>query len=358
LKAYKFKLRLTQAVERKIEATLALCCELYNAGLAERRGAYEIAGKSISYPEQANQLPQIKQSREEFSGVHSQVLQQTLKRLQLAFDNFFRRRKAGQPAGYPRFRSRRRDDSFTYPQSGWRLENRKLYLSKIGSCRVHLSRPIEGQIKTCTIKREADGWFVVFAVEANQSRYIPRTGEEVGVDLGIENFATLSNGEEIENPRYLRQAEGKLKTAQRHVSRKQRGGKNRGKAVKLLARHHLKVKRQRLDYFHKRSLELIHKYDQFTFEDLKIKGLLKNHHLAKSISDAAWGTFVIIHTAKAAEAGRVVKKVPAAFTSQDCSVCGARVRKSLAQREHRCVECGYVAQRDHNAARNIKKKGG
>ena len=148
MKAYKFKLRLTQAVERKIEATLALCCELYNAGLAERRGAYEIAGKSIRYPEQANQLPQIKQLREEFSGVHSQVLQQTLKRLQLAFDNFFRRRKAGPPAGYPRFRSRRRYDSFTYPQSGWRLENRKLYLSKIGSCRVHLSRPIEGQIKT------------------------------------------------------------------------------------------------------------------------------------------------------------------------------------------------------------------
>jgi putative transposase len=153
--------------------------------------------------------------REDVGEVHSQVLQDALRRVKKAFDSFFRRCRNAETPGYPRFKPASRYDSFTYPQSGFRLEGDKIHLSKIGSCRVRLSRPIEGTIKTCTIKREADGWYIIFAVEENQCRFFPKTGAAVGLDVGIENFATLSTGEAVENPEFLRESEGELKTAQR-----------------------------------------------------------------------------------------------------------------------------------------------
>ena len=358
MKASKFKIRMNPKFQAGCTQTLDICRELYNAGLQERRDARQINRTSINYHKQALQLPAIKQVREDVANVYSQVLQDTLQRLGKTFDAFFQRVKKGATPGFPRFKGKAFFSSFCYPQSGFRLEGDKLHLSKIGSCRVRLSRPVEGTIKTCTIKREADGWFVIFTVEENQSRWFPRTGETAGVDVGIENFATLSTGQVIENPKLLRQAERSLKTAQRQVSRRKKRSNRRKKAVVLLARQHLKVKRQRLDFFHKTSLNLVREFDQTAFEDLNIKGLVKNHHLAKSISDAAWGTFLIIHTSKAANAGRVVSTVPAAFTSQDCSQCGNRVRKSLAVREHRCLACGFVTHRDHNAAINIRHKAG
>jgi putative transposase len=312
---------------------------------------------SVGLNTQDAQLKHIRAERADVAAVYSQVNQDVLKRVDRAFAGFFRRVKAKQKAGYPRFRSTRRYDSFTYPQKGFTLEGDKLHLSKIGSVRVRLSRPIEGKVKTCTIKREADGWFVYFIVEENQCRYYPKTGETVGVDVGIENFATLSTGEAITNPRHLSKVERELKTAQRRVSRRKKGSNRRRKAVQLLAKKHLKIQRQRQDFFHKLSLRLVREFDSVAFESLNIEGLKKNHHLAKAISDAAWGTFIFIHEGKAEGAGRRVVKVPAAFTSQDCSACGLRVRKSLAVREHRCVGCGLVLHRDHNAALNIQARG-
>lgn len=204
MKAYKCRLKLNQRFQAGGERTLALCRELYNAGLQERRDAWAINRVSAHYATQCVQLSEIKALRPELAGAHSQVLQQTLRQLQRAFENFFRRVKAGDTPGYPRFKSRDRFDSFCYPQGGFRLAGDKLHLSKIGSCRVRLSRPIAGTIKTCTIKREVDGWYVIFAVAENQCRYFPRTGDVVGVDVGIENFATLSTGEVIENLRLLK----------------------------------------------------------------------------------------------------------------------------------------------------------
>jgi putative transposase len=359
VKAYKFKLRPSERVEQDFERTLDTCRELYNAALQERRDAYKLCGISINYTVQANQLPEIKKLRPDVGLVHSQVLQDVLRRVDKSFDGFFRRIEKGEKAGYPRFKGHTRYNSFTYPQKGFELnvEGKKLWLSKIGSVKVHLSRPIEGTIKTCQIKREADGWYVIFTVEENNSPYFPKTGKSIGIDVGIENFATPSEGKPIDNPQYFRKAERRLKRAQRNVSRKKKRSSNRKKAVKLLAKQHQKVKRQRLDFFHKESRKLIEKYDEVVFEDLNIKGMVKNHHLAKSISDAGWGTFIVVHTAKAENAGRSVVKVPAAFTSQDCSGCGERVRKTLAIREHRCIACGLVLHRDHNAAINIKKRG-
>lgn len=274
------------------------------------------------------------------------------------FDAFFRRVKDGETSGYPRFKPASRYDSFTYPQSGFRLEGDKLHLSKIGSCRIRLSRQVEGTIKTCTIKREADGWYVIFAVEENQSRFIPKTGDAAGIDVGIENFATLSTGEVIENPKHYRVAERELKTAQRRVSRRSNKKSNRRrKAVKLLSKKHQKVQRQRADFHHKTALKIVREFDTIAVEDLNVRGMVRNHHLAKSISDAGWSQFASILTSKAASAGREVIRVNPSYTSQDCSKCGDRVRKTLATREHRCINCGFVAHRDHNAAINIQQRG-
>lgn len=354
MRAYKFKIKSNKTFTPKCEQTLSVCRELYNSALRERIDAYRITGKSVNYQEQQNQLPQIKRVREDVAAIHSQVVQDPLRRVSRAFDAFFQRCMKGEKkAGFPRFKNKYRFNSFTYPQSGFRLEGNKLTLSKIGSCRLRLSRPIEGKIKTCTIKRQVDGWFVIFAVEESYSPYIPKTGESVGIDVGIENFATLSTGEVIENPKYLRQAERELKIAQRKVSKKRLRGSNRRKAARILARKHQRVSNQRRDFFDKLSNQIIREFDDIAVEDLNIKGMVKNHHLAKSISDAAWNTFLNILIAKAANAGRRVWKVAAAFTSQDCSGCGERVKKSLAVREHRCIGCGLVLHRDHNAAINI-----
>ena len=357
VKAYRYKLRRpSKASVAKCESALEVCRELYNAALQERIEAWEKQRKSVSFAEQCAQLPQIKPLRPDVAEVHSQVLQATLRRLQRSFENFFRRVKAGDAkAGFPRFKSRLRFDSFTYSQSGFRIEGDKLYLAKIGSCRIRLSREIEGAIKTCTIKREADGWYVILTAEV-EAKPLPKTGATVGVDVGLENFATLSNGETIANPRHLRKAEKKLKTAQRSVSRKKKRGANRRKAVVLLAKQHLKVKRQRQDFAHKTSLNLLQRFDEIAIEDLNIKGMVKNHHLAKSISDAAWGTFIQTLESKAEEAAKRVWKVPAAYTSQECSGCGHRMKKTLAEREHRCSECGLQLHRDHNAALNIQAR--
>lgn len=360
MKSYKFKLKPSPRIARTFEQWLDICRELYNAGLQERRDAWAINQISINYHAQAVQLPQIKAIREDFAAVNAQVFQDTLRRLSKTFDAFFRRVKEGEKPGYPRFKSKYRFNSFTFPQAkgAFSIKGNRLYLSKIGHVKIIQHRPIEGEIKTCTIKRETDGWYAVFAVEENQSRFIPLTGESVGIDVGIESFATLSTGEQIENPRFLGDAERRLKTAQRRVSRGKQGSQRRRKAVRLLAKKHEKIKRQRADFHHKTALNIVREFDAIAVEDLNIAGMVKNHHLAKSIVDVAWSAFFLILASKAANAGRKVLKVGPQFTSQNCSQCGARVRKILAMREHRCVACGFLAHRDHNAAINIKNRGG
>ena len=359
MKAYKYKLKPSAKIIAIFESWLTILCELYNAALQERRDAYKINHLSIDYPAQAKQLPEIKAERGDLARIHSQVAQNVLKRVAFAFDNFFRRVKEGQRSGYPRFRSRSRYNSFTYSQSGFSLKSNKLHLSKIGKVKIHLSRPIEGEIKTCTIKREADGWYAIFAVENSKKEVAPAPKESVGVDVGIESFATLSDDEAapIENPQYFRRAEGDLKRAGRQVSRWVKGSKRRKKAVRLLAKKHLKVKRQRRDFHFKEARKLVSQYQSIKVEDLNIKVMVKNHHLAKSISDAGWGQFIMIVVFKAEEAGRTVIKVNPSYTSQDCSSCGQRNQIRLATRIYRCSRCDLVIHRDCNGAKRIEQKG-
>jgi putative transposase len=359
MKAYKYRLKPSAKIIAIFESWLALLSELYNAALQERRDAYRINHISINYKAQANQLPEIKKDRPELAQIHSQVIQDALKRVESAFDGFFRRVKEGRKPGYPRFRSSSRYDSFRYPQSGFTLNGRKLRLSKIGKVKVHLSRPIEGEIKTCAIKREADGWYVIFSVEEPKKEVAPAPKESVGVDVGIESFATLSDDEAapISNPRYFRRAEKDLKKAQRRVSRRVKGSQGRKKAVRLLAKKHLKVKRQRRDFHFKEARKLVSQYQSVKVEDLNIQGMVRNHHLAKSISDAGWGQFIEIVIFKAEEAGRKVIKVNPSYTSQDCSRCGYRNQITLATRVYQCSKCRLVIHRDRNGAKRIEQKG-
>lgn len=354
MKAYKFKLKISGGVRRKLENCLNLCRELYNAALQERRDAWQVNRTSISYFDQADQLNEIKKSRTEFTEIYSQILQDVLKRLDKTFKAFFSRVKKGEKAGFPRFKGANHYDSFCFPQSGFKLQGDNLKLSKIGKMRIRLSREIEGRIKTCTIKREADGWFVIFTAEI-EKQLLQKTGESIGIDVGLENFATLSNGEKIENPRFLRESERQLKIAQRAVSRKKKGSNCYQKAVGLLRKQHLKIKRQRHDFLHKTAAFIVQRFDEIAVEDLHIRNMVKNHRLAKSINDAGWGKFLAILTAKAENAGRNVWKVNAQGTSQTC-ICGEPVKKSLAIRRHKCFNCGYEDHRDIVSAKIILKR--
>ncbi len=358
-KTFKFKLKPTPDQERMLDRTLMLCRHVYNAAIEERREAWRKCGVSVGYYQQKAELPPIKAKMPEYAEVHSQVLQDVVQRVDRAFQAFFRRVKSGETPGYPRFHGRNRYNSVTYPQfgNGATLDNGFLVLSKIGRIAVRWSRPIEGATKTVTVSREADGWHVCFSCADVPVRPLPPTGQETGIDLGLESFATLSDGTVIHNPRCYRKAERALKTAQRRVSRRKKGSHRRHKAVSLLAKAHLKVKRWRADFHHKAALALVQNNDTISHEDLQTANMVKNHHLAKSIQDAGWSQFLTILAAKAAYAGRRVVAVPPAYTSQTCSGCGVIVAKGLSVRWHACPDCGTSLHRDHNAAKNIESLG-
>jgi putative transposase len=358
-KTYQYKLKPTSEQELLLDRVLMLCRHIYNAAIGERRDVYHLRGISVTYYQQKAELPGIKEAMPEYGAVHSQVLQDVVLRVDRAFQAFFRRVKAGEIPGYPRFHGRDRYNSLTYPQfgNGATLENGFLVLSKIGRIAVRWSRPLEGTPKTITISREADGWYLSISCAEVPTHPREPTGRETGIDLGLESFATLADGTMIHNPRCYRRAERTLKTAQRRVSRRKQGSNRRRKAVKLLAKAHQTVKRQRQDFQHKTALTLVQQYDAIYHEDLQTANMLKNHHLAKSIADVGWSQFLSILHAKAAWAGRRVVAVPPAYTSQTCSGCGVIVAKGLSVRWHSCPDCGTSLHRDHNAAKNIERLG-
>src|SRR6266566_694665 len=375
LKAYKYRLYPTCKQANTLQWVLDRCRELYNAALQERRDAYRLVGKSMTYYDQANQLPDIKQIREEYQDIHSQVLQDALRRVDKAMKAFFRRVKAGETPGYPRFQGYNRYDSFTYPQVGFSLtHDNRVCFSKIGSIKVKLHRPIQGKVKTCTLKREGEHWYVVFACEVKESP-LEASDEAVGIDLGLLHFATLSDGSTIENPRYYRKAKKQLERLQQALSRKKRGSTRRKQAVKQVAKAHRKVANQRRDFLHKASHKLLNSYGLIVFEELQSSNLRKRPKpkqdesgmylpngaaakggLNKSISDAGWKMFQQFCVYKAANAGRTVLFVNPKYTSQICSGCGAVAKKELGERWHSC-SCGCELDRDMNAAINILRLG-
>jgi len=359
-RTYKYRLYPTTQQQTTFTQWLTTCRWLYNTSLAARKEAWQTHQHAVSYYEQASHLKAAKQTNPLVKAVYSQVLQDVLRRLDKTFTNFFRRIKKGEKAGYPRFKGQYRYDSFTYPQSGFALDyqKKKLRLSKIGAITIKLHRPIpaEGVIKTCTITRDIDHWYACFAVALpdpapqTQNRVIQRA---IGVDIGLKSLLTCNNGDTIDNPRWLRNSEKQLSKEQRRQSRKQKGSHNRHKQNTKVARAHRKIRNQRKDFHHKLSRKLVDSYDLIVYEQLRVTNLVKNPHLAKSISDAGWRQLMWFTEYKAEEAGTVVEYVSAYNTTQLCSGCGKLVPKTLATRIHRCPYCGLVLARDHNSAITI-----
>lgn len=353
LKAYKFRLCPTRGQEDKLNWTLNRCRELYNAGLENRITAYKKAGVSINYHTQAVSLPELKEALPEYNDVHSQVLQDVLKRLDKAYQAFFRRVKQGAKAGFPRFQGKYRFDSFTYPQYK-QTPTKHVYLPKIGNVRIKLSRQIEGKIKTCMVKQEADGWYVVFACEV-QPKPLPATGNTIGIDMGLTDIVATSDGELIAAPKYFSKAQKALAKAQRRLARRKKGSNGREWARQQVAKVHQKVARQRDNFLHKLSTRLIRENDTIVHENLNITGMASGM-LAKSVHDVSWGKLIHMLSYKAEYAGRQLIGVNPNFTSQDCNVCGHREKHPLWVREFECTCCGMKHHRDINAALNIKSK--
>jgi putative transposase len=358
-KAFKEKLRPTPAQERALDEVLRRCRALYNTALEQRITAWQRCHVSIVRYEQEAELKDIRAEMPEYAAIHSHILQDVLARLEKTYQAFFRRLVRGEKAGFPRFKSRNRYHSFTFKEygNGAQLDNGFLVLSKIGRISVHWSRPIEGTPKTITVTKEADGWYVAISCEDVPVRPLDPTGQEMGIDLGLESFATLADGTRISTPGCYRVAERYLAKCQRRVSKRTKGSNRRRKAAHLLARAHQKVKRQRQDFHHKSALALVRANDVIYHEDLQVRNMVRNHHRAKSISDAGWSAFLAILSFKAANAGRAVVAVNPAFTSQMRSGCGGIVSKGLSARWHSCPECGTSLHRDHNAAKNIQWRG-
>jgi len=391
-RTYKFRLRPTAKQHVALGQCLDAHRSLYNAALQERRDAYELVVRRsphyfsarrpqgvVNYGRQSAQLKEIRglvpaQATWSFSSQ-----QATLRQLNKAFESFFRRVKAGETPGHPRFKSVDRFDSVLWPKDGdgcrWHPETRRVYLKGIGHVRVTQHRKVEGTLKTIQVKREGRHWHLVLSCDGVATKHLPRTGAVVGLDVGIASFLVTSDAESVDNPRYARAGAEGLASAQRMLARKQRGSNNRRAARESVMNRHRKVANKRRHFHYQVARQLVAQYDLLVVEDLKVKNMtrrakakadiesvgqfLPNGAAAKtglnrSINDAGWAQFRSILDAKAEEAGRTVLGVNPRHTSQTCHECGhVKLGNRVTQAEFRCRRCGHEAHADVNAARNI-----
>jgi putative transposase len=359
-KNYKFRLSPKGGNLNRLQETLNTCRYVYNQLLEKRNNHYKETKKTLSCFDCNKLIGNIELKTK----VHSQVLQNVSSRVDLAYLGFFRRLKdkTGK-AGFPRFRSYDRYDSFTFPQTGFKIGKKKLWMSRIGDVRINFHRPMEGKAKTLTIKREGTHWYAIFSCEIDIT---PETNKgwkrAVGVDVGCIDFATLSNGETVKNPHFLRQSQEKLSNIQSKYSKlklKPREDKQKIKAKRQLITVHCKIKNQRKDFLHKLSKKLVTEYSHICVENIKPSQMLNDNwrSLNKSIMDSGWTAFRMMLHNKAVEAGCEVVDVNPAYTSQTCSGCGNVEKKELSERQHKCNVCGLDIGRDLNAARNILRVG-
>ncbi|MBU4501782.1 MAG: transposase [Nanoarchaeota archaeon] len=353
-RTYKFRLFPSKRVAGRMERVLGACRFLYNVELEYEKQVYFSDRNFVDKNTLNNLIPGWKCVNPGLGRVHSQVLQNVSDRLDKSFKSFFRRVKNGKKAGFPRFKSKERYDSFTFPQSGFKLEKQKLKLSKVGMLNIKLHRKIRGEIKTLTVKKCPTGkWFACFSVVEEKLSKKSELGKGVGIDVGLNSFYADSEGNKIVNPRWLRKSEGRLKFLQRRLSRKVRANKNWEKSKLEIAYLHEKIVNQRNDFLHKQSRKLADNYSFIAVEKLFIKNMVKNRYLSKSISDAGWRRFLQFLSYKVEETGGQIVEVDAKGTSQYC-ICGNKVNKSLAVRIHKCNKCGLELDRDVMSAIIIK----
>jgi len=365
--SYQFKAKPNRIQREALWKLLEVACRLYNEALSERKRAWEEQQKSLTWYDQCKWWRQRRKKEKGYQTLNVHAGYCVLRRLDNAFKKFFEGIKSGQKVGYPRFKKphRFRTLEFTYG-NGCKLvqingKTGRLYVQNVGviKFRCHRSLPSEVKIKEVAITYKADGWWITFRCEVPDEKWVnplPPTGRAVGIDVGVENLLALSTGAIIDNPKWLKQTEERIKVKQRILSKKQKGSKRWRRMCKQIAKLHLKIQRQRKDFFWKLATYIVRFFDFICVEDLNIKSLGQGF-LSKEIHDASWGTFFNILSYKASRAGRTVIKVPPNGTSQKCAMCGVEVPKDLSVRIHECPNCGFKVHRDVNAALNILKLG-
>ena len=363
VRVYRYRIYPTRAQDAALRETLERLRELYNAALQHRRDAYRKRGEGVSAYGQMRELAGVREVRPEYAEIHTHLLQDALTRLDRAYRAFFRRVKAGETPGFPRFKGRGRYRTFTFKDAanhnGVRLlaGGKRVKLAGIGNVKVKLHRPVGGRIKQASVSLDGDGhWYIAFACADVPARPLPPLDTSVGIDVGITTFAALSDGTMVDNPRPYEMAQRSLATAQRRASRRKRGSKRRRKAVELLAKQSARVQRVRLDFHHKTAHAIVQRFGSIAVEDLNVNGLARMR-LAKQVHDAGWAQFTTILASKAESAGREFYRVDPRGTSQECSGCQERVPKGLRVRVHACPHCGLVLDRDVNAAVNVQARG-
>ena len=374
--AYQYKLLPTKQQAESIDKWLSMLGAQYNYLLADRFNWYEQNRCPINacplvchlpelrdnpdYYSQKKTLPQLKKTHPWYSEIYSQVLQDVVKRVKLTFDRFLQGDSNGKRSGKPRFKPRHRYRTLTYPQmKDGCLQGNLINLPMFGKVKVSLHRPIPDgfKIKTASVTKKADGCYLTLSLE---DKTVPEIKPDfnpdsiTGIDVGLKEFLTTSEGETVAIPQHYRQAQKRLRVIQKRVSRRKKGSNSRLEAIKQLGKQHKKVADKRRDFHFKTANWLLSKYDVIAHEDLNIKGLARTR-LAKSVLDAGWSSFLSILTNKAENAGLLVVPVSAHNTSQDCSNCGEKLPKKLHIRWHSC-SCGCELDRDHNAAINIKNR--
>ena len=359
---HKYEMFPTPQQKEIMERWLQYCRQTYNSALLDKESKYKHNKENYNRYDMQRQLKLDKKKYLFLKDVPSQPLQEVFVRLKKAFENFFRK-----DAKYPKQKKYKDYNSMTFPQFGFNSKgnrlamsfsvNGKLYNTKLGEIDILLHRPFEGTIKQLIIKRQGKRWYAIFSVERQVIPSEVDSKNPIGIDVGLNKYAVLSNGLEYENPRFLRKKEKQLKKAQRELSKKKRGSTNFVKQILRVRKLHEKVTNQRRDFLHKLSHNLSKEYSVIVVENLNIRNMVRNRKLSKSISDAGWGMFRNMLTYKCENHGGLLIKVEPKYTSQDCSCCGNRVKKSLSIRTHVCLKCGTILDRDHNASLNILQKG-
>ena len=360
IRSYRYKLTPTRSQERELDTWLELLRELYNAALQERRDAWKKQRVRVTAFDQMKVVPEIRAARAEYNALSVAAMRGAIRTCDKAFAAFFRRVKAGEKPGYPRFKGRDRFDTISIDDLGGKnpvvAGGKRLAVPLLGKLRIRLHRPLGGVPKAIRITRTAAGWYVSIQCIDVPAKPLLKTGASVGVDVGLTTLAATSDGQLFENARPLKQATARLRKAQRRVSRRKKGSTHRREAVRCLARAHEHVANVRRERAITIARALVAKYDVICIEDVNVKGMCRGM-FSKHIADAGWSTFTHWLDVKAEEAGREIVRVNPAGTSQVCSECGIEVRKDLSVRVHCCPHCGLVLDRDVNAARNILRAG-
>ena len=360
-KTYEYRAYPTVKQTDKLVAWLEILRNLYNQVLAWRKETYEQTGQSVKKSMQEKALTPFRQESDRVASLHIDVLQDAIDRLDKAYQAFFRRGKNGEKPGFPRFKGAGRYRSMTFKHLAKQLvraigkRTARVVVPKIGHVKIHYHRPLpDGKIKTLTVRRKASGWYVCIVVEIADPVELP-VETTIGIDVGLKSFLTTSAGDKVDNPRYFVESERRLSKHQRILSRRDKGSVRYEKQRAHVAKIHEHISNQRRDFQGKTAHWLFSQCEEVAVEDLKIKNMVRNKHLSKSISDAGWGTFRLRLQSKAANAGLTLTKIDPKHTSQKCSGCDSVVPKSLSERVHDCPHCRLVLDRDYNAAINIKK---